>query len=103
MARLTKLAHFIDYYVATDLAKVGRFKYGLRFSIASKIVGLRLQDMNFMVRTVMAIKSEIVDAKSIRDAGTSKRKEGQPSSSSGKRQRSSVSRGLQGKGRGYQS
>ena len=38
-----------------------------------------------MVRTVMAIESEIVDVKSILDAGTGKRKEGQPSSSSGKR------------------
>ena len=37
-----------------------------------------------MVRMAMAIEGEIVDAKSIRDAGTSKRKEGQPSSSSGK-------------------
>ena len=38
-----------------------------------------------MVRTTMAIESEIVDAKSIRDTGTGKRKEGQPSLSSGKR------------------
>ena len=38
-----------------------------------------------MVRTTMAIEDEIVDAKSIRDADTGKRKEGQPSSSSGKR------------------
>ena len=35
--------------------------------------------------------SEIVDAKRIRDADTGKRKEGQPSSSSGKRKRTSVS------------
>ena len=39
-----------------------------------------------MVRTSM----------SIRDADTSKRKEGQPSLSSGKRQKISVSRGSQG-------
>ena len=44
-----------------------------------------------MVRTTMAIEGEIVDAKSIRDADTGKRKEGQPSSSLGKRQRTSVS------------
>ena len=49
-----------------------------------------------MVRIVMAIESEIVDAKSIRDAGTGKRNEGQPSSSLGKRQRTSISQGLQG-------
>ena len=51
----------------------------------------------------MAIEGEIVDAKSIRDADTGKRKKGQPSSSSGKRQRTSVSRGSQGLGRGYHS
>ena len=51
----------------------------------------------------MAIEGEIVDAKSIQDAGIGKRKEGQPSSSSIKRQRTSVSKGSQGQGRGYQS
>ena len=38
-----------------------------------------------MVRTAMAKEGGIVDARSIRDTGTGKRKEGQPSSSSGKR------------------
>ena len=46
-----------------------------------------------MVRMAMAIEGEVADIKSIRDAGTGKRKEGQPSSSSGKRQRTSISRG----------
>ena len=50
----------------------------------------------------MAIEGEIDDAKSIRDAGTGRRKEGQPSSSLGKRRKTSVSRGLQGQGRGHQ-
>ena len=41
-----------------------------------------------MVMTTMAIEREIEDARSIRAAGTSeKRKEDQPSSSSGKRQK----------------
>ena len=92
MARFTQLAHFVDDYVATDLAKVRRFEDGLRLSIRGKIVGLLLSDMDSMVRTVIAIKGEIVDAKSIRDATTGKRKEGQPSSSSGKWQRTSVFR-----------
>ena len=74
---------------------------GLRLSIRGKIVGLLLQDMDSMVKTVMAIKGEIVDAKSIRDVDTGKRKEGQLSSSSGKRQRTSISQGSQGQGRGY--
>ena len=66
-------------------------------------MGLLIHDMDSMVRIVMAIEGGIVYAKSIRDADTGKRKEGQPSSSSRKRQRTSVSRGSQGQGRGYQS
>ena len=84
VARFTELARFTDDYVATDLAKVRRFEDGLRLSIRGKIVGLLLQDMDVIVRTTMAIGGEIADAKSIRDASTSKRKEDQPSSSSGK-------------------
>ena len=91
VARFTELARFADDYVATDLAKVRRFEDGLRLSIRGKIVGLLLQDMDTMVRTAMAIEGEIADAKSIRDAGTGTKKEGQPSSSSGKQQRTSVS------------
>ena len=65
VARFTELARFSNDYVATDLAKVRRFKDGLRLSIRGKIVGLLLQDMDVMVRTTMAIEGEIVDAKSI--------------------------------------
>ena len=71
--------------MATDLAKVRRFEDGLRLSIRGKIVRLLLQDMDALVRMTMAIEGEIVDAESIRDTSTGKRKEGQPSSSSGKR------------------
>ena len=76
MVRFTELARFVDDYVATDLAKVRRFEDGLRLSIRGKIVGLLLQDMDAMVRTAMTIEGEIADAKSIRDTGTGKRKEG---------------------------
>ena len=62
-----------------------RFENGVRLSIKGKIVGLLLQDMDFMDRTTMAIDGEIVYAKSIRDTDTGKRKEGQPSLSSRKR------------------
>ena len=56
-----------------------------------------------MARTIMAIEREIDDAKSIRDAGASgKRKESQPSSSTGKKQRTSTPQQFQGQGRGYQ-
>ena len=59
--------------------------------------------MDSMVRTAMDIEREIVDVRSIRDVGTSgKRKEGQPSSSSGKKLKASSSRGFQGQGHDYQ-
>ena len=45
VAKFTELAHFVDYYVATDMAKVRKFEDGLKLSIRGKIVGLLLQDM----------------------------------------------------------
>ena len=91
MAKFTELACFRDYYVASDMAKVRKFEDGLKLSIWGKIVGILLQDMDFMVRTALAIEREIDDARSIQDTGAGdKRKEGQPSSSSGKKQRTSV-------------
>ena len=52
---------------------------------------------------MMAIKREIEDAQSIRDANTSgKRKEDQPSSSLGKKQKTAMSQRPHGRGRGYQ-
>ena len=83
--------------MATDAAKVRRFENGLKLSIRGKIVGLRLQDMDSMVETDLTIEREVEDARSIRATGSSgKRKEDQPSSSSGKRQRTSVTRVSQG-------
>ena len=58
MARFTALARFGDDYVATDVAKVRRFENGLMFSIRGKILGLRLQDMDSMVETALAIERE---------------------------------------------
>ena len=84
MVRFTKLARFGDDYVATDMAKVRRFENGLKLSIWGKIVGLRLQDIDFMVKTSLAIEREMDDAQCIRDASVGgKRKEDQPSSSLG--------------------
>ena len=72
--------------MATDLAKVRRFENGLKLSIRARIVGLRLQDMDSMVGTALTIEREIEDAWSTRDVSVSnKRKDNQPSSSSGKR------------------
>ena len=82
MARFTKLTRFGDDYVATDMAKVRRFENGLKLSIRGKIVSLRLQDMDSMVETALAIEREMDDAQGIRDASAGgKRKEDQPYSS----------------------
>ena len=62
MAKFTELERFSDDYVATDMAKVKRFENGLKFSIRGKIVGLRLQDMDSMVETALAIEREMDDA-----------------------------------------
>ena len=102
VAKFTELARFGDDYVASDMAKVKKFEDGLKLSIRGKIVGLLLQDMDSMVRTALAIEREIDDARSIRDSGAGdKRKEGQPSSSSGKKQRTSVPRGFSRQGSGF--
>ena len=58
--------------------------------------------MGSMVMTAMAIKREIDDARSIRDTGVGdKRKECQPFSSLGKKQKTSIPQGFQGQGRDY--
>ena len=99
VARFIELARFFDDYVATDMAKVRRFENGLKLSIWARIVGLRLQDIDSMVGTALTIEREIEDAQSTRDAGvSSKRKESQSSSSSGKKPRDSSSRGFQSRG-----
>ena len=91
--QIHRVGTFVDDYVATDMAKVRRFENGLKLSIRGKIVGLRLQDMDSMVGTALAIEREMEDARGIRDASSGgKRKEYQSSSSLGKRQRTSVPR-----------
>ena len=102
VARFTELAHFEDDYVATDAAKVRKFEDGLKLSIRGKIVRHNLQDMDSMVNTVVIIELEIDDARSIRDAGSSDKKRGSKASSLGlgKKQRTFVPQGFQGRGRG---
>ena len=64
VARLTELARFADDYVATNMAKVRRFKNGLR----GRIIGLRLPDMDSMVGTALTIgeKSRMLRALGMR-------------------------------------
>ena len=65
VAKFNELARFAEDYVAIDIAKVRKFENGVKLSIWGKIVGLLLQDINYMVRTTMAIEREIKDAQSI--------------------------------------
>ena len=70
-------------------------RHRLKLTFRGRIVGLCLQDMESMVRTVLTIEREIKNARSTRDAGvSSKRKESQSSSSSGKKQKASSLRGF---------
>ena len=104
VAKFTKLARFVDNYVATDMTKVRKLVNGLKLSSQGKIGGLLLQDMNFMVKTDMAIEREVADAQSIRDTSVKdKRRESQPSSTnSRKKKRTYAPQGFQGQGRDYQ-
>ena len=78
VSKFLELAHFMDDYVATDMAKVTKFEDGLKLSIWGKIMELLLQDMDSMVRIAMAIEREVDDARSIKDASVSdKKKESQ--------------------------
>ena len=101
VARFTELAHFSDDYVATDVAKVKRFENGLKLPIRGRIIGLRLQDMDSMVGTALTIEKEIEDARGIRVADAGEKREDQPSSSSGKRQKTYASHEFQDQGRGW--
>ena len=65
VAKFTELACFADDYVTTDMAKVRKFMDGLKLSIRGKIVGLLLQDMDFMVKTTMTIEREVDDIQNI--------------------------------------
>ena len=69
VAKFTKLAHFADDYVATDLAKVRKFEDGLKLSIRGTIMGPLLQDMDLMVKTAISIERKVDDARNIRDTG----------------------------------
>ena len=91
VARFTELARFADDYVATDVAKVRRLNSGLKLPIRGRIVGLRLQDMDSMVGTTLTIEREIKDARGIRVVDAGEKREDQPSSSSGKRQKTFAS------------
>ena len=68
-----------------------RFENGLKSSIWGRIVGFRLRDMDSMVGTTLTIEREIKDTWNTRDTGVGSKREDQLPSSSGKRQKTSVS------------
>ena len=103
VTRFTELARLVDDYMATNLAKVRRFENGLKLSIHGRIVGLRLRDMDSMVGTALTIEREIKDARSTRDVSVGSKREDQPSSSSGKRQKTSASHKFQDQGQDWAS
>ena len=59
--------------------------------------------MDSMVRTALTIEREIEDARSTRDASVGSKREDQPSSSSGKRQKTSASHEFQDHGQDWAS
>ena len=75
-----------------------RFENEMKLSIRGRIIGFRLWDMDPMVGTALTIEREIEDARSTRDAGVGSKREDQPSSSSGKRQKTSASHEFQDQG-----
>ena len=101
VARFTELARFADDYMAMDVAKVRRFENGLKLPIRGRIVGLRLQDMDSMVRTTLTIEKEIEDARGIRVTVVGEKREDQPSSSSRKRLKTSASHEFQDQGQDW--
>ena len=78
-----------------------RFENGLKLSIRGRTVGLRLRDMDSMVRTALTIEREIEDARSTPNIGVGRKREDQPSSSSRKRQKTSASHEFQDQGQDW--
>ena len=72
-----------------------RFENGLKLSIRGRIVGFRLRDMDSMVGTTLTIEREIKDTWNTRDTGVGSKRKDQLPSSSGKRQKTSVSHEFQ--------
>ena len=80
-----------------------RHENGLKLSIRDRIVGLRLRDMDSMVGAALTIEREIEDARSTHDVSFCSKREDQPSSSSGKRQKTSASHEFQDQGQDWAS
>ena len=78
-----------------------RFENGLKLSIRGRIIGFRLRDMDSMVGTALAMEREIEDIWSTWDVGVGSKMEDQPSSSSGKRQKTYASHEFRDQGQDW--
>ena len=78
-----------------------RFENGLKLSIRGRIVGFRLRDMDSMVGAALTIEREIEDTWNTRDTVVGSKREDQPSSSLGKRQKTSASHEFQDQGQDW--
>ena len=67
----------------------------MKLSIRGRIVGLRLRNRDSMVEAALTIEREIEDARNTRDTGVGSEREDWPSSSLGKRQKTSASHEFQ--------
>ena len=68
-----------------------RFENGLKLSIRGRIIGFCLRDMDSMVGVALTIEREIEDTWNTQDTCVGSKREDQPSSSLGKRQKTSAS------------
>ena len=68
-----------------------RHENGLKLSIRDRIVGLRLRDMDSMVRTTLTIERETEDTRNTQDTGVGNKREDRLSPSLGKGQKTSAS------------
>ena len=78
-----------------------RFENGLKLSIRGRIVGFHLRDMDSMVGAALTMEREIEDTWNARDMGVGSKREDPPSSSSGKRQKTSASHEFQDQGQDW--
>ena len=72
-----------------------RFENGLKMSILGRIVGHCLRKRDSMVGMALTIEKEIKDARNTQGTGVGSEREDQPSSSSGKRQKTSAAQEFQ--------
>ena len=93
--RFTELARHATYYVTTEIARVRKFKNGLRFGLRHKLVPLNLQRYSELVDRAVLIEKDLEEMRASRDEeGKRKKKSSQASGgSSGKSQKSSSSSG----------